>query len=554
MPSVARGFTSSYLAHEAIARRFIPLDFGAPGDRVARARAAACRATPAEMIAVLRDQQARLPSSAARAGAVEALAAGGAAVVATGQQVGLFLGPMYGFYKAASAVAVARALEQESGVRCVPLFWLQTEDHDFAEIASATVAGRDGRPARLALAPERDGEARVSIAHRRLGPEIAPLLDALADLLPPGAAADETLALLRAHYVEGRALGDAFAGVLAALFADEGLLVLDPREPRVARLAAPIYDEAIRGRPLIQARLEERKAALADAGFDEQIPTRPLCSLVFFHRDGAEGPRFRLEWRPGDGDGKPGWRLSGGDAAVGDAALAEALARDPLRFSTSALLRPIVQDALLPVAAYVGGPAELSYFAQLAPLYEHFTIPAALVVPRARFRCVDARARRLLDELGLSPSDLARPDAELAARLPRALPPGAPDPAALARRVTDEIGPAVDAIAAAVAGFDPADKNLGRAAARTRAHVGRALERLTGRYARTLATRDAVVAGRLTRLRDALAPDGVPQERAYAWPSLAGRLGPAAFKRLVMDALAGGDDGPFATDERELRP
>jgi uncharacterized protein YllA (UPF0747 family) len=223
-----------------------------------------------------------------------------------------------------------------------------------------------------------------------------------------------------------------------------------------------------------------------------------------------------------------------------------------LRFSTSALLRPIVQDALLPVAAYIGGPAELSYFAQLGPLYDHFGLPAPLVVPRARFRCVDARARRLLEELGLAPADLARPDAELVPRLPRALPPDAPDPAALARRVTDEIAPAVDAIARAVEASAPADRNLARAAARTRVHVGRALERLTARYARTLAQRDGVALDRLARLRDALAPGGAPQERAYAWPSLAGRLGPLALKRLVLDRLAA--DGPFSTDEKELRP
>jgi bacillithiol biosynthesis cysteine-adding enzyme BshC len=548
MPSVARAFSSSYLAREVIARRFIPVDFRSPEDRVARVRAASARPVDPTTIAVLREQQDRLPESPARAHAVDALARGGAAVVATGQQVGLFLGPLYGLYKAASAVAVARALAQESGAPCVPLFWLQTEDHDFAEIAGATIAARDGRPARLALDPTREADARVSIAHRRLGPEIGRLLDALADLLPPGPAADETLALLRAHYVEGRPLAAAFAGVLSALFADEGLLVLDPRDARVARLAAPIYATAIGDCDVIASSLEARRLALAEAGFDEQIPTRARCTLVFFHRRDADGPRFRLERRTADAV----WRLSGCDDSVDDAAIAGALARDPLRFSTSALLRPIVQDTLLPVAAYVGGPAEVSYFAQLGPLYDHYGLTPPLVVPRARFRCVDARARRLLEELQLSPADLARPDAELAARQVVARPAGAPDPAALARRVTDEIAPAVDAIAAAIESFAPADRNLARAAARTRAHVGRALERLTNRYTHLLAERDGVVLGRLARLRDALAPDGVPQERAYAWPSLAGRHGPFALKRLVLDALAG--NALFSTEEKELRP
>jgi bacillithiol biosynthesis cysteine-adding enzyme BshC len=547
MPSVARAFSSSYLAREVIARRFIPVDFRSPEDRVARVRAAAARPVDPTAIAVLREQQDRLPASPARSHAADVLARGGAAVVATGQQVGLFLGPLYGLYKAASAVAMAGALGQEAGAPCVPLFWLQTEDHDFAEIASATVAGRDGRPVRLALEAT-NADARVSIAHQRLGPEVGRLLDGLADFLPASAAADETLALLRAHYVEGRPLAGAFAGVLAALFADEGLLVLDPRDVRLARLAAPIYETAIRDCDEIAARLEARRVALAEAGFDEQIPTRARCALAFFHQGRADGPRFRLERPAADGT----WRLSGCDDAVDDAAIAEALARDPLRFSTSALLRPIVQDTLLPVAAYVGGPAEVSYFAQLGPIYDHYGLAPPLVVPRARFRCVDAPTRRLLDALHLAPADLARPDAELAARQAVARPPGAPDPAALARRITDEIAPAVDAIATAIESFAPADRNLARAAARTRAHVGRALERLTNRYSHLLAERDGVVLGRLARLRDALAPGGVPQERAYAWPSLAGRHGPLALKRLVLDGLAG--DALFSTEEKELRP
>ena len=216
-------------------------------------------------------------------------------MVATGQQVGLFLGPLYGFYKAASAIAVARALAAESGVRCVPLFWLQTEDHDFAEIASATVAGSGGQPVALSLPTETAAEARVSIAHRRLPSEVGPLLEQLAELLGGGPAAAETLALLRSHYIAGRPMAQAFAGVLAELFADEGLLILDPREARIAALAAPVYREALAACTTLGRRLEAQGAALAAAGFDQQIPVRPDCALVFGHRGAATGPRYRLE-------------------------------------------------------------------------------------------------------------------------------------------------------------------------------------------------------------------------------------------------------------------
>jgi bacillithiol biosynthesis cysteine-adding enzyme BshC len=546
---VPRGFDSSYLAGEAIARTFIPLDFRSGADRTARTRAAAQRRPAPILIAELRGQQAALGPSPARAANLDALAAGGAAVVVTGQQVGLFLGPLYGFYKAASAIAVARALSAEAGVRCVPLFWLQTEDHDYAEIATATVAGPGGQPVRLSLPPEPAHEARTAIAHRRLPPEIDAQLDALADLLGAGPAAEETVGLLRAHYRAGAGIAKAFAGVLASVFADQGLLVLDPRVASVAALAAPLYGEALSGAAAIERRLDERAAALAAAGFAQQIPTRAGCSLVFGHRQSAAGPRYRLE-RPVDPAASSArWRLAGGDDAFSAAEVADALATDPLRFSTSALLRPIVQDTLLPTAAYVGGPAEISYFAQLAPLYDHFGLAMPLVVPRARFRCLDPHTRRRLAELGCTADDIGRSGDDLAGRALSPPPAGVPGPAELAARIAREITPVVDQIAGTVAAFDPGDRNLGRAAERTRAHVARALERLTARFGRKLAERDAATAARLARVRLALAPEGVPQERAYAWPSLAGRLGPATLKALVLDRLAA---DPFPTKLQDI--
>ena len=153
------------------------------------------------LLAVLAEQQARLPPSAARDASLAALAGGGTAVVVTGQQVGLFLGPLYSFYKAASAVAAARALTAESGARVIPLFWLQTEDHDYAEIAPCSVADEAGAPVTLTLAPERDEEARVSLAHRRLGPEISALVDALASALGAAPEAEHVVAAVRAAYV-----------------------------------------------------------------------------------------------------------------------------------------------------------------------------------------------------------------------------------------------------------------------------------------------------------------------------------------------------------------
>ncbi len=545
-PKVGRAFSDSYLAGEPAAHAFFAPGFRDPEKRQRAARLAAGRKVPAALVDVLREQQAALPASAARQANLDALAEGGVGVVATGQQVGLFLGPLYTFYKAASAVAVARAIEAESGIHCVPLFWLQTEDHDFAEIRTCTVAGPDGQPVRLELAEGSEAQARVSVAHRCLGAEIGAVLDQLASLVDGEPGAGEVMALLRAHYRPGQPLAAAFAGVLGTLFADEGLILLDPRDARLASLAAPIYRSCIEDAGLIERYLKDRQAALSAAGFAAQVPVRS-CALVFFHQGSAAGPRFRLQKSAREGAGE--WALAGTRETVPHAELLDLLSREPLRFSTSALLRPIVQDALLPTAAYVGGPGEINYFAELGALYQHFGVCPPLLVPRARFRCLDARTRRWLEQLGLRASDLAQPAHEVRARLQAARPLGSPDPQKLRDRVAREILPAVEEIASAISATG---ERLRRPAQRTRDSVAHTLEQLIGRYARGLVEHDEATQRRIQQLELVLNPGGVAQERFYGWPWLAGRLGASACKRLVRDRLERA--GAFATDILELAP
>jgi uncharacterized protein YllA (UPF0747 family) len=442
-----------------------------------------------------------------------------------------------------------------------------------------------------------------------LGTDIDGVLDQLASLLDGQPGAEEVLTLLRANYRPGKSLAAAFAGVLATLFADEGLLFLDPRDARIAALAAPVYRSCLDEADVIERLLQDRQAALSAAGFATQVPVRS-CALVFFHQDSSVGPRFRLQKRASDGagdiganhnlsresapefhhrehrehrdgsEGKEGldpdpkpfssglcglsalcgetpeapmgagaWALAGTTATVADAELLDLLAREPLRFSTSALLRPIVQDALLPTVAYVGGPGEINYFAELGPLYQHFGVVPPLLVPRARFRCVDARTRRWLQQSGLVAADLAQPSRDIRARLHPAVPAGSPDPQELRDRLARQILPAVEEIASAISATG---EPLRRPAQRTRDSVAHALERLIGRYARGLVERDETTLRRIEKLEMVLNPGGVAQERFYGWPWLASRLGPAVFKRLVFERL--GQAGAFATDILELLP
>ena len=522
---MADPFTPAWLRGEPRATALLPLAFRDPAQRRQAVAAAARRPIDPAVHAALAAQEARRPQSPARTAALARLAAPGAVAVVTGQQVGLALGPLYTLHKAAAAVATARALEAETGHPVVPVFWLQTEDADFAEVRTVALPDPATGAVRHLEIPDALGPdaARVSLSERPLGPGIAAVHTALASALDGLREADATLRLLQRHYRPEATFGDAFAGVMAELFAEAGLLLLDPRDPALSPLAAPVHARALALAPDLAAALTARAAALEAAGLQVQVPVRPDAALSCFHPDGPAGPRYRLV-----ADGA-GWTLAGAAGRFTAAALDAALGASPRAFSTTALLRPLLQDHWLPTAATLGGPGELAYFAELPPLYAAFERAMPLAIPRARFLLVGPTARRLAAQLGLAPRDAAAPRDALLAALAARSPDAAPDPDAA-------LAPARAALAAALAslraatGADPA---FDRACRKSEDAIAHELARLAERARRHAAEADAVRVSRLDRLRGLIAPGGAPQERALGFPWFAAQHGPQA----LVDAL-----------------
>ena len=570
-------FSSAFLRRDPRAAAFLPADFRDREARAALVQRQAQRALPVSpaVFAELAAQQAVLGDSPARATNLDALRQPGTVVVVSGQQLGLFLGPLYTFYKAATAIQLARTIEREHRVRCVPVFWLQTEDHDFEEIRHCHLpifSGEhdlDGLTLSLSATPTNESDAgqridrgspdRGSIDHRTLGPEIEARVQELGEALAGLPHAADCLARVSAHYRRGVPISTAFAGVLSALFAEEGLLLINPRRAALSREAAGLYRVAIAQHADLAAALSARGSDLVQAGFAEQVAVRPGSSLFFFHET-PTGPRFRLDrqaesdaWLLPQPEGRASRRLSTTE-------LLAALDREPLCFSTSALLRPLLQDLLLPTVAYVGGPGEINYFAQLAPLYRAVagTLPIQqpVVVPRARFRCLDESSRSLLAKLGLSPSDVERPRADA---LQRALLHQRPlrDPSEAASHTLD---PRVASqalrqslLADAQARLDAlaqSEPGLRDAIVRTRRSIELNVDRLLQRYQRLLRERDGVLCQRIDRLQRMLYPHGEPQERHMSLPYFLARYGLAAFKERVFHSLA--EQGCEHTDVRDL--
>jgi bacillithiol biosynthesis cysteine-adding enzyme BshC len=503
----------------------------------------ASRPVSPALLDVLAAQNARWAPSPARERNLELLSRPGTVAVVTGQQMGLFLGPLFTVYKAAAAIAAARALTRETGRPCVPVFWLQTEDHDLPEVDHCFVPRAASEPLRVSLDLPDAAASRAPVAHRHLGPGVTAALATLRAELGGEPHAAEHLALLERAYRPEATLAEAFAEVLSALFAEEGLVLLDPRDARLAPLAAPAHRISLQEAAPISAALAARVDALSKAGFSEQVHIRPGSPLSFFSPDGVDGPRYRL-----DPAGTGVWSLVGhpAGATVTTAELLGWLEREPLRFTTSALLRPLLQDLWLPTAAYVGGPGEVAYFSQLAPLYSHVGMPMPLVVPRARFRVIDDRARRLLTALGVPPDDVNVPLQTFLDRLARSGLGEGSTPEGLQARL-------FNAFAAELERFDAEQKasglHLDDAVKRTRETVRVGVSRLVGRYGRAVSQRDCTSVRRAQRLHTYLFPNDAPQERVLGLPYYACRLGTRAFTRMVLDACV-----PFSGALQDLTP
>jgi hypothetical protein len=231
---------------------------------------------------------------------------------------------------------------------------------------------------------------------------------------------------------------------------------------------------------------------------------------------------------------------------VSRADLGARLAADPLSFSTSALLRPLVQDTLLPTAAYLGGPAECTYFAQLPPVYSRAGLELPMIAPRARFRVVDPWTAALLDRLGLRPEDTDQPVHVLAARL-HAWP--AWMDASLRDRLLGPVGRQLDSLEPEAVRLDP---SLARAVEKTRAHVARGVDRLIARLQRAAMVGSGLGTGALDALAQvttALRPAGLFQERVHGFWGIAAEVGPRALVSALVSAAA-----PLSPELRTVRP
>lgn len=488
---------SSFYAHppfdpEAYSRAAASLDF--PPDR----RAA--------LIEALRIQNPESPY-------LETLARPETVAVVTGQQVGLYSGPCYTLYKALTAVKLARRLS-EQGMPAVPIFWLATEDHDFAEVDHCSVFDASHRTVRLQA-------GGVDPAGRPVGsiPVLQPPngdLEEVLDTLPFG----RDIASVAARcYQPGVTFGDAFRRLLTAILPDHPLLFLDPLLPQVREMAAPTIRAALSRAPALGDALLARSRELERLGYHAQVHVEPGTSLVFLLESGR---RIALT--------RSGNEYAGNSRRFSTEELMDRAAN----LSPNALLRPVVQDALLPTVAYVGGPAELAYLAQSQVLYEALLGRMPVAVSRAGYTILDHRSRKLMDRYGLTLADFFHGYEALRERAARALTP--PSLSERIRETRSAVNAALEQLAGELGAFDP---TIQAAFEKSRRKIEYQVAKTERKVARQAFLRDARAASDASYLLGLIYPEKHLQERLYSSLPFLARYGvdlvPRLYENIALD-------------------
>jgi bacillithiol biosynthesis cysteine-adding enzyme BshC len=436
-------------------------------------------------------------------------------VVITGQQAGAFGGPLYTLLKAVTTVQLARRLAADHKVTVVPVFWVDGEDHDWEEVRVAHLLTGDMAPADLSLQAAGGGEGPV--ARRLLDERVGETMAQLAGSLPATEFTSDLVARLARHYRAGVSMTTAFAGWMDELLGSTGLVVFDAADPDVKPAVGSLFAAELDA-PSAGRLAREAAAAMRAKGYTPQVEPGGDAVALFYLDERGRRPIRRTD------DG----RLVVGDEAKPAGDLADEARAHPERFSPNVLLRPLVQDRLFPTVAYVAGPAEIAYQAQLGEVYRTFGIEQPLLYPRASATVLDSAAARFLDRYGLPLDALEARDESALNRLLEAQLPSDVD-----RLITEadtylaaqstRLKPAVSAVDPTLAGA--ADTTIERA----RETFGS----LRHKVVQACKRRDQTLRRQFERARTLAFPGGQPQERVLNVSFFVNRYGPTLGERLI---------------------
>lgn len=431
---------------------------------------------------------------------IELLRRPGTVAVLTGQQAGLMTGPLYTIYKALSAVKMAVCLN-DRGFDAVPVFWAATEDHDFDEVSIATVAAGEGNLVDVRHIPEKYSE-KMPVGKVELDGSVGEAINELFSTLPQTEFTAEITEIFENAYRPGATFGSSFASLISRIAAGYGLIVVDPLDLELKRLASPIYVKAVENAREIVTAVIERGRELADAGYHVQVAVGEDY-YPFFLQD-EEGRRTTLKFVDGDSVGAVDSRTKITPGELKDLAV-----NSPERLSPGVMLRPVVQDYLFPTVCYFGGGAEIAYFAQNRAVYDTLRRPVTPILHRQSFTIVEARFSRTMEKLGLELIDLlGETDGLRSDLVARVIDPGT---AKLFADVEEKVNTELHRLDEALSAID---LSLASAFAKRRRKMMYHIAATHKNFERTRLAKDEVVDRQLRAALANLAPRGALQERS----------------------------------------
>jgi bacillithiol biosynthesis cysteine-adding enzyme BshC len=515
-----REWSASRLSADYIYKYARLQDFyaGSPADPEAwRSAIARVQQVPRDrdgLVEVLESQLTRRGAPDQARAAARKLADPRTVALVTGQQAGLFGGPLYTLLKALTAAKLAADVEAQFGVPVVTVFWDHGEDHDWAEIASADVLDNDLQLQRITVA-DGEGAGRRPVGRVPLPDDIARAIDDLGRALPTTDFTAETVGILRDCYRSGSTMAEAFGQLMDRLLGPLGIVVFDGGDPAAKRWGADVFRRVLM-HPGHTARLAARAGeALTAAGYHAQVTPQPDAIALFHMRDGRQPLRYV--------DG----RFHAGDESwPADELLAE-LDAHPEHFSPNVLLRAVVQDRLFPTVAYVAGPSELAYLGQLREVYAFHETPMPIIVPRATATLLDAPAARFLERYQVDlPSLRAQDEHALNALLEGQL------PAAVETSLTDADAALRDQVARLRAIVPAVDPTLEGAVQSMGNRLEHEIRGLRTKVIHAAKRRHDTLRRQFIRTQQLTFPGGHPQERVVSVAWFMNRYGPALVPRL----------------------
>lgn len=396
LPASAGGYSDlfyDYLLEYRKVAPFYPGNFREPAEFEKVAKAVRLSSAARDGLADVLEEQNRVFGASPKSFAnIALLRRTNTYAVVTGQQVGLFGGPLYTLFKTVTALKLAAYLKTRfPALDFVPVFWLEGEDHDFAEMNHIGVLTGENRPVTVEY---RHGD---EVPERNLGPvgelvfneSLGRTYESLQSSLAPSEYTGALLERVRAHYRQGKSFNQSFAGWMASLLGDQGIVFISPNHPGLKKFLSPLFEREIVEYPRTSQLVITQSAEL-EKSYHAQIKAKSV-NLFMFHKGG----RYLIEPREND------FSLKGTRHFVPKDELVRIARETPEVLSANVVLRPLCQDTLLPTVAYIAGPSEIAYHAQLKPVYEHLEVPQPIIFPRASASLLEERVQRAMEKYGL---------------------------------------------------------------------------------------------------------------------------------------------------------